>query len=127
MTDPLRAITEGVLAEIEDAARAARQSDDPVVLQAYAQRAANEDVPQLTKVLRKAVSNAERKLERLAALRSDIDRALFDPKSYDGPSKNLTMTDLMKQRAEIEKAFNNAEARWLEANEALESASAAAL
>ena len=80
-----------------------------------------------TKVLRKAVSNAERKLERLAALRSDIDRALFDPKSYDGPSKNLTMTDLMKQRAEIEKAFNNAEARWLEANEALESASAAAL
>ena len=54
MTDPLRAITEGVLAEIEDAARAARQSDDPVVLHAYAQRAANEDVPQLTKVLRKA-------------------------------------------------------------------------
>lgn len=54
MTHPLRAITEGVLAEIEDAARAARQSDDPAVRAAYAQRAANEDVPMLTKVLRKA-------------------------------------------------------------------------
>ncbi len=75
-----------------------------------------------TKALRKAVADAERKLERLAALRTDIDRALFDPKTYDGPEKNLAMTDLMKKRAEIEKAYTVAETRWLEANEALESA-----
>ena len=77
-----------------------------------------------TKELRKAVTKAERKLERLAALRTDIDRALFDPKTYDGSDKNLTTTELMKKRAEVEKAFTDAETRWLEANEALELAGA---
>ena len=77
-----------------------------------------------TKVLRKAVSDAERKLERLTEQRSDIDRALFDSKTYDGPAKNLTMTELMKKRAEIESALTIAEARWLEASDALESAGA---
>ena len=77
-----------------------------------------------TKVLRKAVSDAERKLERLTEQRSDIDRALFDSKTYDGSAKNLTMTELMKKRAEIESALTIAEARWLEASDALESAGA---
>jgi len=74
--------------------------------------------------LRKAVSDAERKLERLTEQRTDIDRALFDSKSYDGPVKNLTMTELMKKRAKIESALASAEARWLEASNALESAGA---
>ena len=77
-----------------------------------------------TKELRKAVTKAERKLERLAALRTNIDRALFDPKTYDGSDKNQTTTELMKKRAEVEKAFTDAETRWLEANEALELAGA---
>ncbi len=77
-----------------------------------------------TKELRKAVTKAERKLERLGALRTDIDRALFDPKTYDGSDKNLTTTELTKKRAEVEKAFTDAETRWLEANEALELAGA---
>ena len=79
---------------------------------------------EMTKSLRKAVTDAERKLERLTALLTEIDRALFDETTYEGPEKNLTMTELMKKRAEIESALTKAEARWLEANEALESAGA---
>ncbi len=75
-----------------------------------------------TQSLRKAVKSAEQEVEHLSQQRSDIDRALFDPKSYDGPAKDMPASDLMKKRGEIEKTLEKAEAKWLEANEALESA-----
>jgi ATP-binding cassette subfamily F protein 3 len=77
-----------------------------------------------TQSLRKAVKTAEQEVERLSRERSEIDRALFDPKNYDGPGKDLPASELMKKRGEIEKALEKAEARWLEANEALETAGA---
>jgi ATP-binding cassette subfamily F protein 3 len=78
-----------------------------------------------TQALRNEVKKAETEMARLSAQRTEIDRALFDPKSYDGPHKDKTMTQLMKARAEIEEKLAAAEARWIEAAEALEQADAA--
>ena len=61
-------------------------------------------------------------MEKLAATRSAIDRAMFDPSSADKSLAGLTMTELMKRRAETERRIEAAEAQWLEACEALESA-----
>ncbi len=77
-----------------------------------------------TQSLRKAVKSAEQEVEKLSEQRSDFDRALFDPKNYDGPLSKMTSSELMKKRGEVEKALEKAEARWLKANEALESAGA---
>jgi ATP-binding cassette subfamily F protein 3 len=74
--------------------------------------------------LRQAVKQAETAMTRLTEQRSDIDRALFDPKNYEGPHKDRTVTQLMKTRAEIEEKLAAAEARWMEAAEALERAEA---
>jgi ATP-binding cassette subfamily F protein 3 len=72
--------------------------------------------------LRKAVSKAEADMQRLAARRTEIDRALFEPARYQGAGKDATVTELLKTRADIERALGDAEARWLEASEALEQA-----
>jgi ATP-binding cassette subfamily F protein 3 len=77
-----------------------------------------------TQSLRKAAKSAEQDVEKLSEQRSDFDRALFDPKTYKGPASNMSSSELMKKRGEVEKALAKAEARWLEANEALESAGA---
>ena len=68
------------------------------------------------------MEKAEREVNKLTERQKDIDRALFDPKNYDGPESALTATDLMKKRSEIERDLAKAEARWLDANEALENA-----
>ena len=76
--------------------------------------------------LRKAAKAAEAEVARLTERRTEIDRALFDPASAVGADKGATMTELMKQRADIERQHDAAEARWLEAAEALEEALSAA-
>jgi ATP-binding cassette subfamily F protein 3 len=70
--------------------------------------------------LRETARRAEADLERLNATRSAIDQAMFAPSGADGPLAKLTMTDLMKRRAETEAAIAAAERLWLEANEAIE-------
>jgi ATP-binding cassette subfamily F protein 3 len=75
--------------------------------------------------LRKSVKREEEAIARLSARRSAIDRALFDPSNADLADGKLTMTELMKLRAEIERDLEQAEARWLEASEALDEAKAA--
>jgi ATP-binding cassette subfamily F protein 3 len=70
--------------------------------------------------MRKKAKQAEAELERLQVERSAIDLATFDPKSATPALARLTMTELMKQRGEIGKKIEAAEAAWLEANEALE-------
>ncbi|MBS0478622.1 MAG: ABC-F family ATP-binding cassette domain-containing protein [Proteobacteria bacterium] len=70
--------------------------------------------------LRKAAKAAETELAKLTAERSAIDRAMFDPSSADAALAKLTMTDLMKRRAEVEAKIEAAEAAWLEASEKLE-------
>lgn len=69
--------------------------------------------------LRNAVSKAEKDMERLSNQLSHIDRAMFDPSSAEAQYANLTMTELMKKRADIQAALDGAEAKWLAASEAL--------
>ncbi|HWK35623.1 ABC-F family ATP-binding cassette domain-containing protein [Sphingomonas sp.] len=75
--------------------------------------------------LRKAAKAAESELAKLTEQRSAIDRAMFDPASADAALAKLTMTDLMKRRAELESRIETAEATWMEASEALETMVAA--
>jgi ATP-binding cassette subfamily F protein 3 len=70
--------------------------------------------------LRSREKAAERELARLGALRAAIDRAMFEPSAAAGDLAGLTMTELMKRRAELERKMESAEAEWLEAVEALE-------
>ncbi|MDA0786345.1 MAG: ATP-binding cassette domain-containing protein, partial [Proteobacteria bacterium] len=89
-----------------------------------ARRAAAE-ARERTKGLRTRARKAEQEMAQLTEQRSAIDRAMFDPDSAEVPYKNQGMTELMKMRGEIEKSLDAAEAIWLEASEALETAQAA--
>ncbi|QDZ06363.1 ABC-F family ATP-binding cassette domain-containing protein [Sphingomonas panacisoli] len=88
-----------------------------------ARRAAAE-AREASQSLRKAAKAAEDQLAKLNAERSAIDRAMFDPPSADAALSKLTMTDLMKRRAEVEAKIETAEAAWMEASEALEAIAA---
>jgi ATP-binding cassette subfamily F protein 3 len=72
------------------------------------------------KALQMEVKRTEKILADLMATRTRVDAALFDPASAGPPEKGLTMTELMKRRAELEDAIEAAELSWVEANEALE-------
>jgi ATP-binding cassette, subfamily F, member 3 len=71
-------------------------------------------------VLRKAVRDAEADLAKLSAVRSMIDAAMFDPKTAAPEYASLTMSELSQRRGKLSTAIEAAEAKWLEANEALE-------
>jgi ATP-binding cassette subfamily F protein 3 len=72
--------------------------------------------------LRKRATLAEQELARLTEQRGAIDRAMFDPKAADASLATLSMSDLMKRRADLADRIEAAEAAWLEASEALEQA-----
>jgi len=74
--------------------------------------------------LRKQAKDLEAEVARLTTLRSAIERAMFDPATADAALSGLTMTDLMKRRAEVEGRIEAAEQAWLEASEALEAIAA---
>jgi ATP-binding cassette subfamily F protein 3 len=88
------------------------------------QRKAAAEAREKGQELRKRARSAEAELARLTAMRSTIDQAMFDPSSADKSLAQLTMTDLMKRRAEIEAGIELAELTWLEASEALEAVAA---
>ncbi|URD61333.1 ATP-binding cassette domain-containing protein [Sphingomonas sp. KRR8] len=69
---------------------------------------------------RKAASEAEKESQRLAALCSALDHAMFDPKGADPALASLSMGELTRRRARIAEELAKAEARWLEASEQLE-------
>jgi len=72
--------------------------------------------------LRRTVKEMEAKIASLTARRSEIDKAMFDPKSASPQDARRTTGDLMKLRADVERELEGVEAEWLEANEALEAA-----
>ncbi|MDB5671729.1 MAG: glycosyl transferase family 1 [Alphaproteobacteria bacterium] len=74
--------------------------------------------------LRKAAKTAEEELARLNAQRSAVDRTMFDPSTGDKALAAMTMTELMKHRADLDRKIEAAEARWLEASEAIEDVAA---
>ncbi|WP_419814127.1 ABC-F family ATP-binding cassette domain-containing protein [Glacieibacterium sp.] len=69
---------------------------------------------------RKAAKEAEAETARLNARRSAIDRALFDPAGASPEDRKRTSADLMRERGEVERKLEKAEAVWLAASEALE-------
>jgi ATP-binding cassette subfamily F protein 3 len=72
--------------------------------------------------LRKQVAQAEAEMNRLSEQRTKIDRALFNPSEADSDLQNIAMSDLMKKRADVERALEQAEVMWLDASEALDRA-----
>ncbi|WP_294331385.1 ABC-F family ATP-binding cassette domain-containing protein [uncultured Sphingomonas sp.] len=70
--------------------------------------------------LRKAAKAAETELARLQAQLSALEKAMFDPSTAEPALAKLTMTDLMKRRADIAEKIEAAELAWMEASEALE-------
>ncbi len=68
---------------------------------------------------RKEAQTAEVRMGKLGEARSAIDRAMFDPASATGELAKLSMSELMKKRAELEAQIEAVEAKWLEASEAV--------
>jgi len=84
------------------------------------QRRAAAEAREKGQELRKRARIAETELEKLQAQLSAVDRAMFDPSSAEPALGRLTMTDLMKRRAELQENIGAAELAWIEASEALE-------
>ncbi|HEX8583275.1 MAG TPA: ABC-F family ATP-binding cassette domain-containing protein [Allosphingosinicella sp.] len=78
-----------------------------------------------SKALRTKAKAAEADVAKLTAQRGAVDRAMFDPSAAEAGLAKLTMTELMKRRAELEAQIAEAEARWLEASEGVETTEAA--
>ena len=84
------------------------------------QRKAAAEAREKSQELRKRAKVLEAELEKLAGQRSAVDQAMFDPSSASKDLARLTMTELMKRRAQIEDDIAAAELNWMEANEAIE-------
>ena len=84
------------------------------------QRKAAAEAREKGQEMRKRAKTAEAELESLVTQRKAIEQAMFDPRTAEASLARLTMTELMKRRAEIETRIEAAEAAWLEASEALE-------
>jgi ATP-binding cassette subfamily F protein 3 len=78
-----------------------------------------------SKALRTQAKAAEAEMAKLTAQRGAVDHAMFDPSAAEAGLAKLTMTELMKRRAEIDAKLAAAEARWLQASEAVEATEAA--
>jgi ATP-binding cassette subfamily F protein 3 len=78
-----------------------------------------------SKALRTQAKAAEAEMAKLTAQRGAVDHAMFDPSAAEAALAKLTMTELMKRRAEIDAKLAAAEARWMEASEAVEATEAA--
>jgi ATP-binding cassette, subfamily F, member 3 len=72
--------------------------------------------------LRQAAREAERTLERLQAQKAGLETRLADPATYGKDGAELER--MIRRAAELDAALAEAEARWLEAEEALERAEA---
>ena len=72
--------------------------------------------------LRKDVQKAEKRVQDLAAESQKLESALADPKLYDEDKNRLN--DLMIKKGKTDKLKEEAEARWLAAEEKLEHAQA---
>ena len=72
--------------------------------------------------LRRAVRDLESDTARLTAERDAVERALADPAGAEPRFSRLSPADLGRRRAELQIKIDAAEARWMEAAEALEAA-----
>jgi ATP-binding cassette subfamily F protein 3 len=98
--------------------------DTPQVGRKEARRAAAE-ARERTQDWRKTVQAAEAEIAKLEARKTELDRAMFDPGSAAKQDADRSMTELMKLRADAVAGIEAAEARWIEASEAIEGSRAA--
>ena len=71
---------------------------------------------------KRRAQQAEAELAKLTAKRSAVDKAMFDPAGAEIWLGKMSMSELMKRRAELDAQVEAAELAWLEASEALEEA-----
>jgi ATP-binding cassette subfamily F protein 3 len=72
--------------------------------------------------LRKAVETAEKRMNKLTGEKAKVEAKLADPKLYEGPAESVAA--LQKDLGKAAKALEDAEEAWMEAQEALEEATA---
>jgi ATP-binding cassette subfamily F protein 3 len=70
--------------------------------------------------LRRSLQRAEKKLSELGARKAELDHRLADPETYRAESSELGA--LLREQATLAAALEEAEARWLDAAEAIEAA-----
>ena len=99
---------------------AARKAGDGRTVNKKDQRKAAAEAREKGQAMKKRARAAEAELERLTSERSAVDLTMFDPAAAPAALAKLTVTELMKHRAELDSAIRAAEAAWLEASEALE-------
>jgi ATP-binding cassette subfamily F protein 3 len=88
-------------------------------------RRAAAEAREQSRALRQAAQSAENDIARLEARKSELERAMFDPASAAPADAALAMSALLKRHADTITALALAEARWLEASEAMEQSAAA--
>ena len=87
-------------------------------------RRAAAEARERAQTMRKEAQAAEREVAKLTAERTAIDQAMFAPAEAAPALAKLTMTELMKRRADLSARIEEAELRWMEASEALEGVAA---
>ncbi len=100
-----------------EAAKAPAPESAPIKVDRKEKRKAAAEARERTKPLRKAIAEAEADMKQLTAKRDAVDAKLID-------APPAAASDLMKQRGQLTRALEDAEARWLEASEAVEAAMA---
>ena len=74
--------------------------------------------------MKKTIRDIEADTARFTTELNAVDTAMADPKNAEPRFSRLSMTELLKRRAEVEAKLATSEAKWLEASEALESVAA---
>jgi ATP-binding cassette subfamily F protein 3 len=87
-------------------------------------RKAGELARREARALKQAAAEAEAASARLAALCSALDRAMFDPESAEPELASLPISELGRRREKLAVELKEAEARWLQASEQLDSLAA---
>jgi ATP-binding cassette subfamily F protein 3 len=85
-------------------------------------RRANAQAREQARALKKQADEAEKRIARLQAEISALDRAMFDPAGARPDLAKLTMGELSRRRGGLASELEAAEAAWLELGEALEAA-----
>ena len=88
-------------------------------------RRAAAEARERSQALRKSAKAAEAEIARLEARKREIERAMFDPSAATPADSRRTMSELMKLLADTGAQLAEAEARWIEASEAVERLEAA--
>src|SRR3546814_796646 len=104
----------GTLEDYTDFVLAKGPSGTPTKTDKKAERRVAAEARERARTLQSEAAKLEKALADLTEKRSRIDRAMFDPAAAGPGEKNCTMTELMKRRAEVEKAIETAEQRRAE-------------